>query len=174
MATSDRGGDPARAGALVDALLGGTLSRELTAAQRAARAWYAANGDRERAHTTGVWLKDPPRGHADPLMVVRVDSGLLASELGANKDLYLARLAFQGVRVCDIRFQVGGRRTARADGAKPHGAAKTRPPLAELSPAARERVERATSGLPDGLRQSVSRAMCASLRREKGRYTQEG
>ena len=93
----ERGGPATRAGALVAGLLAGPLGDDLGEAQRAARAWYAANGDRERAHTTGVWLRKPPRAGADPVMVVRVDSGLLASELGTNKDLYLSAPRLMGV-----------------------------------------------------------------------------
>lgn len=170
----DRGGEAVRAGAVVASLIAGPLGADLGEAQRAARAWYAANGDRERAHTTGVWLRRASRAGADPVMVVRVDSGLLASELGTNKDLYLSRLAFHGVRVSDIRFDVGQmpagstrpKRAKRAD-------KTTTGPEPSLTPGEREDVERACAQLPDGLRQSVSRAMCASLLKQKSHTTQE-
>lgn len=168
----DRGGDAERAGELVQALLAGPLGEGLDDAKRAARAWYAANGDRERAHTTGVWLRKPPRPGMDPTMVVRVDSGLLASELGTNKDLYLSRLSFFGVRISDIRFSVGSPSAVRKAGPS-RPAAKPRP-AAELTIEERERVERACANLPDGLRQSVSRAMCASLVKMRSTTTQEG
>lgn len=173
MATAyDRGGEPARAGDAVAALLGGALGKGLSAAAKAARAWYAANGDRERAHTTGVWLRKPGRTGADPVLVVELDSNLLAYELGTNKDLYLSRMAFHGIAVSDIRFKVGNpshgvaRRAAKQ---REHSPA----PAPELTPTEAKRVERACAGLPDGLRQSVSRAMCASLRRSKSSSTQE-
>ena len=170
----ERGGPATRAGALVAGLLAGPLGDDLGEAQRAARAWYAANGDRERAHTTGVWLRKPPRAGADPVMVVRVDSGLLASELGTNKDLYLSRLSFHGVRVSDIRFDVGQMPAAASRPPRPRQVPeKAAHPQRELSPGERERVERACAQLPDGLRQSVSRAMCASLLKEKSHTTQE-
>lgn len=176
MAT-ERGGTPARAGDLVSSLLGGSLGRELSQAAQAARAWYAANGDRERAHTTGVWLNKPPRAGADPVLVVAVDSGLFASELGTNKDLYLTRLAHRGVRVSDIRFAVRrftgntARSTGRA-GVTPGATGARLAPQADaeatsLSPAELARVEHATANLPDGLRQSAARAMRASLARAK-------
>ena len=172
----DRGGDPRTAGDVVADLLGGPLGNGLTKSQRVARAWYAVNGDRERAHTTGVWLKEPTRPGADPTLVVRVDSGLLASELATNKDLYLSRLAFRGVRVSNVRFTVGGDplphiRKAKGEAKGGEGASPMR---VDLTHEERARVDRATSGLPEGLRQSVSRAMCASLAREKCRSTQDG
>ncbi|MBO7675226.1 MAG: hypothetical protein J6S63_09500 [Atopobiaceae bacterium] len=174
----DRGGDPSRAGDAISMLLGGPLGRGLSAASKAARAWYAANGDRERAHTTGVWLQKSGRAGIDPVLVVALDSHLLASELGTNKDLYLSRLAFRGVAVSDVRFtvrppQAGAQRGKRGHGPNRMGAQEScAATLPELTPAELERVERATRGLPQGLRQSVSRAMCASLRRSKGRNTQ--
>ncbi|MDO4807297.1 MAG: hypothetical protein Q4A07_08615 [Coriobacteriales bacterium] len=184
MATAyDRGGEPSRAGDAVAALLGGALGKGLSAASKAARAWYAANGDRERAHTTGVWLRKPGRTGADPVLVVELDSNLLAYELGTNKDLYLSRMAFHGIAVSDIRFKVGnpshgvGSRAAKQRGVSPLLGPKqgehSPAPAPELTPTEAKRVERACAGLPDGLRQSVSRAMCASLRRSKSSSTQE-
>lgn len=169
--TADRGGEAVRAGDAIAALLGGPMGRGLSAAAKAARAWYAANGDRERAHTTGVWLRKPGVAGADPVLVVELDSNLLAYELGTNKELYLSRMAFRGIAISDIRFGVG-----RAPaGQNTPGARRpdTPPALPNLTPAEMERVERATSDLPDGLRQSVSRAMCATFRRSKASCTQE-
>ncbi len=171
MAT-ERGGDPQRAGQLVSSLLSGPLGEGLSDAQRAARAWYAANGDRERAHTTGVWLRRPPAAGVDPVMVVRVDSGLLASEMGTNKDIYLSRLSFYGVRISNIRFEVGQRAHQAPRPARERGACHPAT-HAELTDEERARVDEACSSLPDGLRESVSRAMCASLLREKSLTTQE-
>ena len=172
---SDRGGTASAASAL-STLLSGPLGKGLSRASAAAKAWYAANGDRERAHTTGVWLKEPTRPGADPTLVVRVDSGLLASELATNKDLYLSRLAFRGVRVSNVRFTVGGDPLPQVRKAKGEakGGEGALPMRVDLTHEERARVDRATSGLPEGLRQSVSRAMCASLAREKCRSTQDG
>ena len=171
----DRGGDPRTAGDVVADLLGGPLGNGLTKSQRVARAWYAVNGDRERAHTTGVWLKEPTRPGADPTLVVRVDSGLLASELATNKDLYLSRLAFRGVSVSDIRFVVRPR-AAEAGMAAASAAAKRKAevsretPLPDLTARERSNVEAVCADLPEGLRQSVSRAMCATLRKRKAHH----
>lgn len=166
----DRGGEPSRAGDAVSMLLGGPLGNGLSAASRAARAWYAANGDRERAHTTGVWLQKSGRKGIDPVLVVALDSHLLAGELGTNKELYLSRLAFRGVAISDIRFTVR-QRSDDARSAQGPLRSRTPQPLPELTPADKERVERATANLPDGLKQSASRAMCASLRRARGKNT---
>jgi hypothetical protein len=163
----DRGGEAQRAGDLVGALLGGSLGRGLGPAQKAARAWYAANGDRERAHTTRVWLRKSGRTGQDPVLVVELDAGWLAGELSTNKELYLSRLAFRGIRVSDICFKVGRRQDVAALRARPTPGEP--PELARLSEEERSRVARATNNLPDGLKQSVSRAMCASLARNKTR-----
>lgn len=164
---NDRGGEAQRAGDLVSALLGGPWGKGLGEAQRAARAWYAANGDRERSHTTGVWLRSAGRADVDPVMVVEVDANWLAGELSTNKDLYLSRISMRGVRVSDIRFQVGRRRSS--EGVLRPKEAKDKPSAsrAPLSPAELERIERACADLPDGLRQSTIRAMAATLQRHR-------
>lgn len=155
-----------RAGDLVASLFGPKAMRRLSDAQRAARAWYAANGDRERSHTTGVWLRKPGRAKADPVLVVRLDSNLLAQELATNKDLYLARLARAGVQVSDLRFTVGqGRQAPAADRARARH--DERPQARELTAAERRRVEEATRDLPDSLRESVARAMRATMARPR-------
>lgn len=168
---ADRTGPGTAADALAE-LFAGPLGSGLAPAAKAARAWYAANGDRERRHTTGVWLRKPGRTGADPVLVVALDSNLMASELGTNKDLYLSRLAFHGVAVSDVKFTV---RRAQSERREPlHASGRVASPsgdLPELSPGEATRIERATRDLPDGLRQSVSRAMCASLRRSKGTST---
>mgnify|MGYP002624396941 CR=1 FL=1 len=173
----DRSGSgPSRAGDLVGALFGPVGASRLSAAQQAARAWFSANGDRERAHTTGVWLRKSGRAGVDPVLVVRLDSSLLAQELGTNKDLYLTRLAHAGVSVSDIRFDVGAPRPGGGRGAlataQKERAAQTPPPRT-LSADEQRSVERATAGLPDGLRQSAARAMRATLARQRD-HTQNG
>ena len=176
---NDRGGSPTRAGDAVSELLGGALGRGLSAAASAAKAWYSANGDRERQHTTGVWLRKSGKAGVDPVLVVALDSNLLAMELGTNKDLYLSRLAFRGLAVSDIRFTVDHRASARAGRGKRGGATSSspadaqRPTLPELSSSERAYVEAKTADLPDGLRQSVSRAMCATMRRFKDTNTRK-
>ena len=181
-ASSDRGGTASAASALGQ-LLSGPLGKGLSRASAAAKAWYAANGDRERAHTTGVWLQKSGREGIDPVLVVSLDSNLLAMELGTNKDLYLSRLAFHGVVVSDIRFTVRKRqgpprgggsslsRAKRASGGLSAQDGTDSPVLPELSEKEKIDVAKATEDLPDGLKQSVSRAMCASLRRHKANHT---
>ena len=182
----ERGGTNSAADALA-ALMAGPLGKGLSKASAAAKAWYAANGDRERAHTTGVWLRKSGHAGVDPVMVVSLDSNLLAMELGTNKELYLTRLAFHGVAVSDIRFTVkrsaraaagDGRRGAKGNasprtGAGRDGRGACARELPELTEKEKIDVDKATQNLPDGLRQSVSRAMCASLRRSKSNHTQD-
>lgn len=166
MASSD---GPTSAADALGELLRGPLGRGLSPAAAAARAWYAANGDRERRHTTGVWLRKAPRAGLDPVMVVGVDSNLLAQELGTNKEIYLSRLAFRGVAVSDVKFVPRQRADEAIEAAR--RPKKGAPPLPTLSELERRRVDEAVRDLPEGLRQSVSRAMCASLRRHKGTNT---
>ena len=159
---------PSRAGDLVATLFDGALAGKLNEASRFAKAWYSVNGDRERAHTVGVWMNKGKRPGEDPILVVGLDSSLFALELGTNKDLYLARLAWAGFHVSDIRFTVTARKETRPTlrRGRDKAPAKELPALTETEA---EAVRRATKDLPEGLRQSVSRAMSASLRRNKAK-----
>ena len=49
------------------------MSKQSKAQTRAARARFVANGDRERAHTTGVWLRKSTAAKADPAVELKKD-----------------------------------------------------------------------------------------------------
>lgn len=143
------------------------------------RAWYAANGDIERAHTTGTFVREPRRGEGGPVLVVYVDSKARVTDFSANSEVYLARLANAGHPFHKVEFRLSRypRRQA-ADGAGgSHGATSTAPGAAAASPVSRpappappreltagerEEIEGLCSELPDSLRDVVSRAMRAS------------
>jgi hypothetical protein len=75
------GSEPTPLSNIISTVFEGQMSKQSKAQTRAARAWFVANGDRERAHTTGVWTRQGPFEGADPVLCVAVDSGLLAQEL---------------------------------------------------------------------------------------------
>lgn len=135
----------------------------------AGRAWYTVNGDIERTHTTGVYVREP-RGHESlPTLLVYVDSRARATDFSANREVYLARLASVGLRFLDVSFRVSrSPAPARADRGEKRSALAAAP-LPELTDEERARVARMTESLPEGLRASARRAMSASLRAEKGR-----
>jgi hypothetical protein len=97
-------------------VVGRRMASKMSDNQRAAAAWYRANGDRERAHTTGVFLKRPRKAGAAPVLGVYVDSHAMATDFGVNKDIYLARLANIGYEVSGIEFLPSRKR--RADTAR--------------------------------------------------------
>ena len=148
------------------------MAAKMTAAQRAAAAWYRANGDRERTHTTGVFLKRPRRPDAAPILGVYVDSHAMATDFGVNKDIYLARLANVGLEVSGIEFlptREGSRmaRVARTE-ASPATAG-----LPDLSEQERQEVSTLAATVPTSMRESVSKAIELSMKREKKRSTQD-
>lgn len=136
----------------------------------AGRAWHAVNGDIERAHTTGLYVREP-RGHETlPTLLVYVDSRARATDFSANREVYLARLANAGLRFADVMFRVS-KRPRDEKGPAPASAAapaRTAPrPLPELTAEEARRVEEMTAPLPDAVRESARRAMSAALRAEK-------
>ena len=158
--------DPTRLGPLLGEVVDGQMARKMSDNQRAATAWYRANGDRERAHTVGVYLKRARVRGAAPILGVYVDTHAMATDLGVNKDLYLARLANVGFAVSGIEFRVS-RTPKRKTGEGPKSARKQAAQLPPLSAAERERVRELASRVPESLRPSVSKAIANSMRRQK-------
>lgn len=154
-----------RVSEIVDRVINSKIVRGLTANQRAAIAWYGANGDRERSHTTRVFLKRSRMEGADPIICVYVDSHAFVTDLMANKDLYLARLANWGYAVSGIEFSVDREIRATQANALRERAQQTAGPsgASELSEEQRAHVEELLSGVPDSLRASISKAIIASM-----------
>ena len=125
------------------------------------RAWYAVNGDIERAHTTGVFVREPAGRQSLPTLVVYVDSRSRATDFNANREVYQARLERVGLRFEEIAFLPSNRPAART-------AIRERavgPAPAPLAPADAEKIERMSDQVPERLRASVSRAMRATWER---------
>lgn len=160
-------------GPLLRRALGEGTGRALSANQRALSVWLSANGDVERAHTTGVYLRKPRGGVGTPILGVYVDSSVRLADFSANREVYLVRLAAAGLAVSGLEFRLSRTRVAgerRTEGET--GTLRREDPdrsldLPPLTPEEQARVAEETAGLPDGLRQQVARAMELSLRRDK-------
>ena len=125
------------------------------------RAWYAVNGDIERAHTTGVFVREPAGRQNLFTLVVYVDSRSRATDFNANREVYQARLERVGLHFEEISFLPSNRPAART--AIRERAAGPAP--APIAPADAEKIERLTDQVPERLRESVSRAMRATWER---------
>ncbi|MBP3893476.1 MAG: hypothetical protein J6D34_05465 [Atopobiaceae bacterium] len=161
------GDEPSGMGELMHEVVDGHMQSRMSANQRAAAAWYRANGDRERAHTTGVFLKKSRVSGAAPILGVYVDSHAMATDFGVNKDIYLARLANVGFAVSGIQFmpsRKGYRPTRAARGTIAEAGPEELP---ELSDEEKRRVESLVADLPDDLRSSASKAIALSMKRQK-------
>lgn len=158
----------------LSSILSGTVSTDMrahmTENQRARAAWYGANGDIERKHTTGVFLdKTPTKKGRDPVLCVYVDSHVRMSDFNANKEIYLARLHGVGLQVSGVKFRLSDARHMRkATGEKYEGIGKKHDSVAlpGLSQEERGRIEDMTRDLPDGIRAKAERAIELSFRRE--------
>ena len=158
---------PERLDSLMHEVVDGQMSQRMSANQRAAAAWYRANGDRERAHTAGVFLKRPRVAGAAPIMGVYVDSHAMATDFGVNKDIYLARLANVGFAVSGIEFIVSrnGRRARTTEATQQREAPVEEAP--QLSAEEQQEVESLVRDLPESLRTAAARAITNAKRREK-------
>lgn len=137
------------------------------------RAWFSVNGDYERAHTVGTYVDDRRTG-VDPVLVVYVDSKASEVDLMARREIYPARLATCGLRFSEVRFKLSKQRylDRRADATRPTpGAAEPPQPLPELTAEEERRVNELCAGLPEQLRDSVSRAMRVSYQAQKQEHS---
>ena len=167
-------------GEVLSRVVGGEMRGRMSAAQRAAAAWYGANGDIERAHTTGVFLKKPKREGAAPILGVYVDSHARLTDFTVNREIYLARLHNAGLELSGIEFRLTRRDRAEAQneagaGASA-GAGEGRPALPErprpldlpqLDEGKRATIEVAVADLEEPLRSKVAHAMEMSMRRQE-------
>lgn len=152
---------------LMDEVLNRQMARRLSANQRAAAAWFRANGDRERNHTVGVFLKRPRSAGSAPIVGVYVDSHAMATDFGVNKDIYLARLANIGFEASGIEFVVS-RQPRRATTTPGERRVEDGPAtLPELDAAERQEVESLVRDLPESMRAAAARAVSIAKRREK-------
>ena len=163
-----------RVGAVLDSLIGSKLTSRMTDTQRAAAAWYACNGDRERAHTTRVFLRKPKVEGADPVICVYVDSHSFLVDLNANRDIYLGRLANWGFYVSGIRFEVDRYAKQRRGQTRKKTASNGMDGATEVKLTAEQQayVQDLVSDVPDSLKESISKAIAASLVAESGKAAQ--
>ena len=154
-------------GALVEE---GGASDALRSTWTVTRAWMSVNGDYERRHTVGTFV-DAGRAGAAPTLVVYVDSKSCEVDLMANREVYLARMASCGLRFSKVVFRrskdeyIRRRDDRLARGDAPEEAPRPEPPA--LDAAEERHIEELCAALPEGLRDSVSRAMRVSYQARK-------
>jgi len=158
---------PVSVAALMGSLITDELAGRMGANQRAAVIWSQANGDRERRHTTGVFLKRGACEGLPPILGVYVDSHPMLSDFNANKELYLVRLKGAGLDLSGVEFHLSrtGKRASRQRPAR--GPENSQQPLEELTQSEDLRIVELCQDLPKALRESAARAMRLSLMREK-------
>ena len=123
--------------------------------RRVQRVWLTVNGDIEREHTMGIYLRE---GKAGETLIVYVDSQALVQDFTVNRHLYLGRMAMAGVELADIQFRRSRyRRKKPAHDVPSADVRESEPP--ELDKALQERLERECEGLPPKLKDVVSEAL---------------
>lgn len=163
-----------------DERLGGVLedyfrSPDVTAkigeGHSAGLAWHSVIGDIERKHTTGVFVGKSRHPGEDAVLCVYVDSKMRCVDFRANREIYLARLSAMGYHFSDVRFLENRRPVAKREATAGPGekrpAARTSRQTEPLTAEETAQIGAACAGLPQKLRESVSKAMSASLRRQK-------
>ncbi len=172
-----RGHDESLGGVLSDFFESPEVRAKMGAGHAAGLAWHSVIGDIERKHTTGVFVGKPKVPGMAPALCVYVDSRMRMVDFNANREIYLARLQTAGFDYSEVRFLQNKRPRPKADATAPALTAEkvdkgtvplaTSEPLPELSEAERAQIEAQTAGLSPALRESVSKAMAACMRRQR-------
>lgn len=172
-----RGHDESLGGVLSDFFESPEVRAKMGAGHAAGLAWHSVIGDIERKHTTGVFVGKPKVPGMAPALCVYVDSRMRMVDFNANREIYLARLQTAGFNYSEVRFLQNKRPRPKADATAPALTAEkvdkgtvplaTSEPLPELSEAERAQIEAQTAGLSPALRESVSKAMAACMRRQR-------
>lgn len=132
---------------------------------RAARVWYSVNGDIERSHTCGVYVRESRGRQKLPTLVVYVDSRSRVTDFTANREIYRVRLEQAGLRFSEIVFRESKRPREEVPRKRPAAPVE----LPTLSPEEDAKVEVLLEDVPEDLRSSVAQAMRMSMRAEKRR-----
>lgn len=137
-------------------------------------AWMRVNGDVERRHTSGIFIVPPRRGEEEPSLTVYVDSNVYLTDFSARCEIYLARLASAGLRFSRIEFRrskwpAPAKNQAEPARPRPRTAAQQSPP--PLDAGEHREIDELCSKLPEGLHESVSRAMRASYQAQKREHS---
>jgi hypothetical protein len=165
----------ANAGPLADVLAtylsSPATTDKVASSHAAARAWYAVNGDIERGHTAGLFVRVPKRAGGLPVLIVYVDSKARATDFSANREIYLARLSRAGLEFEELEFRLSKRPVSLRPGTVHTALSEPAPEPPPLDPRDDEKIELLCASLPESLRKSVSRAMSASYRLERARQS---
>ena len=105
-------GEPEKIGGVLGGMFGDGGAMRMNAHKRALGMWMRVNGDVERKHTCGAFIKPVP--HADPSLTIYLDSRSRVVDFNANRELYLQRLAYGGLPLSRIEFRLAKDVAARS------------------------------------------------------------
>lgn len=147
-------------GSVLEGLFGTDGAMRMNAHKRALAVWMRVNGDIERRHTCGAFIREHPP--ADPVLTIYLDARTRVVDFNANRELYLQRLAYGGLPLSRIEFRLAKELPARK---VPEDEEDEQ--LPELDGEELDYVRSCTAHLAEPLKTSVSKAMIVSLRRGK-------
>ncbi len=147
----------------------GTLSRT----KKVYMLWFAVNGDIEAKHTTGLYLAEPKGYDKYPTLIVYVDKPTFVQEFRTMKHIYLTRLETKGLILKDIQFSLSKDDYIPRSRCKKKEKIVAERPLPELSEEEVKQIQNQTKDLPENIRETVSKAMSLSMRRQTISSTDE-
>lgn len=147
-------------GSVLEGLFGAGGSMRMNAHKRALAVWMRVNGDIERKHTCGAFIREHPP--ADPILTIYLDARTRVVDFNANRELYLQRLAYGGLPLSRIEFKL-----ARELPVRDAPEDEEDEPLPELTDEEAEYIRTCAARLSEPLKTSVSKAMIVSFRLNK-------
>ena len=129
--------------------------------------WYKVNGNFERKHTTGLYLKDPIGKEQYPTLIVYIDKNVVLQDFRTNKNIYLIRLKSQNLVLRDIEFKLSKSKNKAFKQKVENKEKKIKKPLPELSSQEIKQIEELTKDLDEQIKPTVVKSMISMFKRQK-------
>ena len=162
-----RGGSSQSIAQLMDSMFNEKFSN-ISTNQQALKGWSLVGGERERTHTVGVFLKEADQAHSSdfPKLFIYVDSTSCVIDFNAGREVYCARLEAIGLKLSSIEFKLSRYAQEHKERLQKQ-TQEDEPELPELTPAEERYIQELVNQTPENLKESVSKAMTSSIRRQK-------
>ena len=150
-----------------DAIFSANGKDQMNSAKRVYMLWYKVNGNFERKHTTGLYLKEPVGKEQYPTLIVYIDKNIVMQDFRTNKQIYLIRLKAEGLILRDIEFLLSkpGHKSRKPVEIEPMKKKKKK--LPELTEEEMAQIESLTADLSEETKQIVTKPMISAFRRRK-------
>lgn len=142
-------------------------AQQLTSSKRVYMLWYKVNGNFERKHTCGLFLKEPSGKEQYPTLIVYIDKNVVMQDFRTNKGIYLIRLKAQGLILRDIQFVLTKNPRPKYKKEEETKKKEEKMPLPDLSEQEMAYIKDLTKDLDEDMKKTVVKPIISVFKRQK-------